>query len=661
MRMSCNTLALCLLIAATAVASQSENVLEPSTLATHSGCTLQDGDSTCHLGLVQGKAEALRHARQMTKGKDAAVDEQDDEEEDAQLDETKDEEEDDKEEQGELPLIEEEEEEDEEDEEQVLKRREQLLAKKLTAVEPYDCKNLNRPVQVLRENEAGSVFAVKTLGIKKGTYKTLYTIPYERTSPPFDDINSCAISPVSDIVYCAITLDGGNDYMARIDGTQIEFVAKLPNADSKYIAAAFSKKGNFHFSEGKGNSVYLGTISGVDDLPGFPDQNDPALGDYTDTPRSKVIKVADWVAFMADIKGNKKKGEWLLGIMRGGEEAVLVDGKTKKVYRLQTVGIDSKGGAFGAGWNFKGRIFFASNNGDGVYEVGVNSIDLKNKQVVLEKVGLSTATNFNDGLNCLNKKAPGKWNSCISKSKKACKNEDECELVRVKKKKFQVDVCLMTTTTTTTTLGECTIYGDPHIVGFDRTTVPVSLIALESASEKAIDSSKIGDFWLVRSSLVHVQGRYNSVNGQKMFLRALALGGPFLQNNTFLIGVRNNKVLWNNEEILTSLPSHFENQLISASRYKNAMLVQDPFRQGQAPGLDVHFPLNMNLHMTEGENGLGVRITMPPAPGGQDGLCGNFNGVGDDDTSELVSKRPGARIAAEELLFRNSFVLPHIQ
>jgi len=340
----------------------------------------------------------------------------DDEEVDAQLDETKDEEEDDKEE----------EEEDEEDEEQVLKRREQLLAKKLTAVEPYDCKKLNRPVQVLRENEAGSVFAVKTLGIKKGTYKTLYTIPYERTSPPFDDINSCAISPVSDIVYCAITLDGGNDYMARIDSTQIEFVAKLPNADSKYIAAAFSKKGNFHFSEGKGNSVYLGTISGVDDLPGFPDQNNPALGDYTDTPRSKVIKVADWVAFMADIKGN-------------------------------------------------------------------------------------------------------------------------------------------------------------------------------------------------------------------------------------------NKVLWNNEEILTSLPSHFENQLISASRYKNAMLVQDPFRQGQAPGLDVHFPLNMNLHMTEGENGLGVRITMPPAPGGQDGLCGNFNGVGDDDTSELVSKRPGARIAAEELLFRNSFVLPHIQ
>uniref|UniRef100_A0A7S2P1T3 Ricin B lectin domain-containing protein n=1 Tax=Zooxanthella nutricula TaxID=1333877 RepID=A0A7S2P1T3_9DINO len=46
-----------------------------------------------------------------------------------------------------------------------------------------------------------------------------------------------------------------------------------------------------------------------------------------------------------------------------------------------------------------------------------------------------------------------------------------------------------------------------------------------------------------------------------------------------------------------------------------------------------------------------LMITMHQQPGGQDGHCGNFNGVGADDDLENIQKRAGAQVAAAEQLF----------
>ena len=350
------------------------------------------------------------------------------------------------------------------------------------------------------------------------------------------------------------------------------------------------------------------------------------MADYSNLQGLMAFKVADWVVFQTSIQGHFS--EWMMGIMKKGNKAVLVDSASNEIVRLDTLGLPNDNSAYGAAWAYQGRIFFASNDGEGVYEADVASIDLEGKHVAFEKVGSSAPTNHNDGLNCMVSPAPDNW----------------------------VPSFLTTTTTIPSQTGECTVYGDPHIVGFDRKPSALGFLGTDSTAGDTLDSAELGDRWLVRSSLVHIQGRYNSVDPsrQKVFLKGLAVGGPFLQNNTLFVS-HNRKMSWNDEAILTTLPSRYMNRLISASFYEDAMLVQDPTRQGHAPGLDVSLPLNVNLHVTEGKNGLGVRINMPPLSGGQDGLCGNFNGLGSDDTPELVSRRLGAHIAPAELLFRHSF------
>eukprot|EP00747_Dinoflagellata_sp_TGD_P127946 gnl/TRDRNA2_/TRDRNA2_174461_c0_seq2.p1 gnl/TRDRNA2_/TRDRNA2_174461_c0~~gnl/TRDRNA2_/TRDRNA2_174461_c0_seq2.p1 ORF type:complete len:436 (-),score=69.59 gnl/TRDRNA2_/TRDRNA2_174461_c0_seq2:528-1835(-) len=63
-------------------------------------------------------------------------------------------------------------------------------------------------------------------------------------------------------------------------------------------------------------------------------------------------------------------------------------------------------GAWGSGWNFKNRVYFAKNNGVGVYQVKVPSINVNTKIGKAVKAGDSTKTNKNDGMNCMNVDTP---------------------------------------------------------------------------------------------------------------------------------------------------------------------------------------------------------------------------------------------------------------
>jgi len=165
-----------------------------------------------------------------------------------------------------------------------------------------------------------------------------------------------------------------------------------------------------------------------------------------------------------------------------------------------------------------------------------------------------------------------------------------------------------------------------------------------------------GTYWLVKSDEVHIQARYwkNVSNANWTNLGSMAVGGPFLKGNTFVIRPLSGKVTWNGEEVLSNLGSEFSNDLIHAKYHKDAEIVKDGRR---GIGIEVELPHNVKLMVNRWQQGLAAKITMCALPkrwedggGGQDGQCGNFNQDPKDDTQEVLMARAGRRIVEKDQL-----------
>lgn len=202
--------------------------------------------------------------------------------------------------------------------------------------------------------------------------------------------------------------------------------------------------------------------------------------------------------------------------------------------------------------------------------------------------------------------------------------------------------------------GSCTIYGDPHIIGFDKaSTTGVSLFSQTKTPSDTTSSQEFGDFWLVKSAMIYMQGRFNiapkAQNDEQSWLRVLAVGGPFLKNNTLKFGTHNSKTFWNDQEILSGLPSVYRNEFISAKYTPNSEHVQDSSKT--VPGIEVDLPLGVKLLLNRGtKQNLAIKITVPKNIGHLDGQCGNFNGLAADDTETLISQRMEIKVSHDNAL-----------
>mmetsp|Transcript_33213 Transcript_33213/g.98880 ORF Transcript_33213/g.98880 Transcript_33213/m.98880 type:complete len:471 (-) Transcript_33213:92-1504(-) len=192
----------------------------------------------------------------------------------------------------------------------------------------------------------------------------------------------------------------------------------------------------------------------------------------------------------------------------------------------------------------------------------------------------------------------------------------------------------------------CTIYGDPHIESFDL---------------KRADYYTPGEYWLVKSSTVWIQGKYRATemtNGLAA-TNEIGLGGPYLKGHKLIIGV--NSIMWDGQSIgggFDDLGFTWENQdpgvRISCDDQGTVM---QKGRSGKAfHVVRVHTPLNTNLEINrwrepgEGEY-LNAKISMMPQPE-QDGHCGNFNDLPEDDARMAVRARIGKNGVAEgDLIF----------
>lgn len=244
----------------------------------------------------------------------------------------------------------------------------------------------------------------------------------------------------------------------------------------------------------------------------------------------------------------------------------------------------------------------------------------------------------------------------------------------------------MTTTTTTCVRDEsgvCVVYQDPHIDGFDnpsqgpfltRVTTFDSIVGVQhkmslvgtrdtsawySGGSPSLDVNvyDIGDFWLVKNELVHIQGRYNTsveFGGSRSGLSAVAIGGNVLGGGKILVEPKNGAVVAFGDRVLP-VQEYIKDTpagQVSARTYYNA------YTEGgvAASGIDIALPAKIFLQIRRYNTHLDAKITMPHSAGVTDGQCGNFNGDPHDDSLEEVENRMANKISPEELLFAKLFV-----
>lgn len=214
----------------------------------------------------------------------------------------------------------------------------------------------------------------------------------------------------------------------------------------------------------------------------------------------------------------------------------------------------------------------------------------------------------------------------------------------------------------------CTISENLNIEGFDK--AQISLLSQKASTrERTLADVGSRDKWVVRSPNVSIQARYmddDQVPENKKFVRALAIGGNFMAGNTLIVGSLEDGIKYNRGLILQDNTSHFnvdgDQFQLSIVRSNESSLVQDLSKTNQ--GVDIFLPSNnamstclsclpssIKITVNRLPRFVNFAIRMPSQIDGQDGLCGNFNGIGADDSLELLSERSALDVSPEASLF----------
>jgi len=236
------------------------------------------------------------------------------------------------------------------------------------------------------------------LDIKTGTYQLYYEVDKNWTDPPFNSINSCAINPLDNIVYCTMEIDGRGSFLVRIDSAKVGYVAKVPGW---MYAGVFDAGGNYYLF---GNSG-LSFITKVTGMPAYTSYNHLGGGQVYNGPHKVEGMGADMAVFNANLEGKGKK-TYLLSVENSMLSVVRPDSSPPESWKLVGEGLPSMTQTWGSAWNFRKRIYFAPDSGAGVYELDTKSINLQKGTAKFRKAGKSQTTTWNDGFSCIQDISP---------------------------------------------------------------------------------------------------------------------------------------------------------------------------------------------------------------------------------------------------------------
>jgi len=192
------------------------------------------------------------------------------------------------------------------------------------------------------------------------------------------------------------------------------------------------------------------------------------------------------------------------------------------------------------------------------------------------------------------------------------------------------------------------LWGDPHVNVFDRDVLH------EHGRGASMNMFAHGDYWLVRSSDVFIQGRYWSTREDgASSTRALAVGGPFLQNHTLIVEPLDGQVTWDGKAILQGFPSEEDIPSLLVARYHDAgNRIRDGLKHAVVGSVELELPLNVRITVNRWQDHIDVMITMRIFLDQKvDGHCGNFNGDASDDTAELIKARMTPQVFGVANLF----------
>jgi hypothetical protein len=196
----------------------------------------------------------------------------------------------------------------------------------------------------------------------------------------------------------------------------------------------------------------------------------------------------------------------------------------------------------------------------------------------------------------------------------------------------------------------CTLWGDPHIITFDQ---------VGTDKDQATSFYGDGDFYLVKSSTVTIQGRFEGTKYTEGLAATnqIVVGGAFLHGHKIEVGTHESGILTvDGQPVLGEFPGTYTGDSFTL-HYDDQGLVPDVVPEGNKKRVvHMNLPLGVKVNVFQWENYLDVQIEMSKQPG-QDGVCGNFNQNVGDDTTQAIMKRIGARVPpGQNLLSGNALV-----